>query len=606
MGNLLGKSKSKVRDKGESADDRQTSSAPARLEGLDGTMPGSPGGMQTSASFRESRESPNQDVGTRFSPSRFQKEAGVLPSVASDKVPSLPALPQAAPRPAVRFGEPDPLLQPGKPSALRTDDDDNQEGGELSPKKAPKKIDFVGEQTDGSRLAADLPAVQTEFPEEVKPWLPIFGEHIVKGLTASDWKTREQSILSIVRLLENAQFVQKKDPVLVWKFSCEMLTKILRDKVAPIFFAGLTFFTELVTAYCNILSTKQLQSGTDTIVPLLIHRCGNLNSRIHETSMQAIMHMTGSAKFGCAYIGPFALAPLPKKAQGAGQTGQYCGRLDLIYHLLITFRSTQGLPVEDVFTFSRGALELAEEKVRSAAIKVVAELYRLRRMAGDEINIERYLPGLKPALVQVLEKRFAEVAEEVGHAGNGISDISAVQGVKIYAKNLPPLAGAPMLDSPGGRSGLSSPAGSDMSGGRNRIPAYRGRTPPRSRLGGLEGDTPATPSPPKPRMGFAPRPPSARPVSARLNPNPNFGKPTPSGLKTSSNSNSMAFTVGEEADEQSTRIGSPGRFGSRKKPQTPQTPTSPAYNKVLDDAEEQLIEYILDNSTALDAEHGHR
>lgn len=44
---------------------------------------------------------------------------------------------------------------------------------------------------------------------------------------------------------------------------------------------------------------------------------------------------------------------------------------------------------------------LQPHQVRNAAIKVVAELYRLKRMAGDVLDPQKALGQLKPSLLQV-------------------------------------------------------------------------------------------------------------------------------------------------------------------------------------------------------------
>lgn len=48
-------------------------------------------------------------------------------------------------------------------------------------KRAPKKIDVVGAQTDGRALAADLPAA-IPVPPEAEGWVPVFGDSNVRSL----------------------------------------------------------------------------------------------------------------------------------------------------------------------------------------------------------------------------------------------------------------------------------------------------------------------------------------------------------------------------------------------------------------------------------------
>lgn len=59
-----------------------------------------------------------------------------------------------------------------------------------------------------------------------------------------------------------------------------------RDKVAPIFHASLDLLSELLASFSSMLPKQQLHLGMDPIMPIIVHRCGNLNSRIHESSLQ--------------------------------------------------------------------------------------------------------------------------------------------------------------------------------------------------------------------------------------------------------------------------------------------------------------------------------
>jgi hypothetical protein len=53
-------------------------------------------------------------------------------------------------------------------------------------------------------------------------------------------------------------------------------------------------------------------------------------------------------------------------------------------------------------------------QVRAAAVQLVAEVYRLRKSSGQPFDAERMLgAGVKPALLAVLHKRFAEVDGEI-------------------------------------------------------------------------------------------------------------------------------------------------------------------------------------------------
>ena len=70
---------------------------------------------------------------------------------------------------------PDLTDKPGKPKvqvpATATDDCASPGGG----KRTPKKIDVLGEQTDGAKLAADLKVKAKAIPEEAQQWAQVSG-----------------------------------------------------------------------------------------------------------------------------------------------------------------------------------------------------------------------------------------------------------------------------------------------------------------------------------------------------------------------------------------------------------------------------------------------
>ena len=59
-----------------------------------------------------------------------------------------------------------------------------------------------------------------------------------------------------------------------------------RDKVAPLYHASLELLHEVLGTFSSLLPKETLESGIDMLMPQLVHRCGNLNSRIHEASLQ--------------------------------------------------------------------------------------------------------------------------------------------------------------------------------------------------------------------------------------------------------------------------------------------------------------------------------
>mmetsp|Transcript_7204 Transcript_7204/g.15720 ORF Transcript_7204/g.15720 Transcript_7204/m.15720 type:complete len:559 (-) Transcript_7204:921-2597(-) len=468
-------------------------------------------------------------------------------------------------------------------------------------RRARKKIDVLGSQTDGTKLAADLPAA-TAIPQDTQHWVQVFGEHIVRNFHSNDWKDREQSLTSIQRSLSSSKFLAGKDPSLVYKTTAEMLAKSLRDKVAPLYHASLELVNDLLQSYCTMLPQPTLHSSMDALMPIIIHRCGNLNTRIHESSLQALMGVAAKQNFGCGYVGPFALAALPPRSKDASQVAQMYGRLDLLYSLLSTYKSTKGLAVEDVLVFAKQGLDMPDEKVRQCAIKVVVEVYKLQKMAGAEFEPQKYLGPVKPALMQVLQRRFAEASAELegGAAAGGAApaaagEAAAATGIKVYGKQLPPLAGGrggPLtpLGSSGGTlavtgSGLNSPAATPESGSASP-PVGR---PPRTPGTPPSGPSSRTRTPVRERTRMSSQPSDSPAPASR------------SGAQSTRSPSPATRSVGSSG-EPAENLCVPAHKSMFKRTSKPSSQTSnkdsgasvmSSYNGALDDAEEQLIQYIM-------------
>ena len=91
----------------------------------------------------------------------------------------------------------------------------------------PKKVDVLGQQSDGTKLAADLPAA-TQIPPEAAHWVSVLGESIVRNLHSPDWKTREFGLQAINRSLSNSKWLSERQAINVWRVVTELLDGCLQ------------------------------------------------------------------------------------------------------------------------------------------------------------------------------------------------------------------------------------------------------------------------------------------------------------------------------------------------------------------------------------------
>ncbi|MEW5315540.1 MAG: hypothetical protein WDW38_006961 [Sanguina aurantia] len=528
----------------------------------------------------------------------------------------------------------------------------SQTSGEAPSPRQPIKIDVLGEQSDGKGLAAALPAIVT-IPPEALSWVAVFGEHSVRYLFSGDWKEREQSLAAVIRQLGDRKFQNTTEPSLAFATVMQLLAGALREKIVPVYLMALELFNTVMAVYSSRLRADVLHFAAEALVKQLVHRCGNNNARISECSLQALLVLAAQPNFGVVYLGPFAIAPILKKAaDGTSANAQMVGRLDLVHALLATFNSTRGLSLQDVLLFTRTALDLPDDKVRNTAIKVVAELYRLKRMAGDVLDPQKALGQLKPSLLQVLNRKFAEVDEllrsggvaatwggSTSYDGRPLDDLPATaNGVRVFAKALtPPNANAALahhhfranaalsplsLGGVGPIGGYNSPtlaaqqhltlpnASSASPYGQNSAYANRNSflttvSTQFDETGAAGGNVPRYASPS--RLKF-PQSPSIKGRATNgevslpsLGPKRGPGGESPlrgvnSGMRAS---NSRLNVLSEDGRDLSLGNNSPGVRKFRESLHQDQLRVSYAGSTVLDDTDEGLIEYILNDETLL-------
>ncbi len=125
-----------------------------------------------------------------------------------------------------RCAQPKPSTAPAAPTAYGNEEPASPGAGTPT-RRAPKKIDYVGAQSDGAKLAADLPAA-VQVPDEAMAWIPVLGESVVRSLHSPDWKTREHAIQAVSRSMGNAKWNAERAPEDVWLTVSSLLDKSLK------------------------------------------------------------------------------------------------------------------------------------------------------------------------------------------------------------------------------------------------------------------------------------------------------------------------------------------------------------------------------------------
>ncbi|KAJ9507631.1 hypothetical protein QJQ45_019198 [Haematococcus lacustris] len=333
MGNLLTKkASSKV-----APEPLKPSSAPANLQGLDGVEPGS--------NQRALQQRPLSTPANVSVLASGLGDAQVAEAVQAAKEGLIVETPKPLLVAITENKEPEEAA-PQEPPALEAQPPvpaDTQHSPETASAKQPcaaspngktlpKRIDVIGQQSDGSGLAGCMKAV-IHIPDAVKHWTQVLPERVVRSLHSSDWKDREQGLTSTARTLAtlcsaaaNPGATQQAQGAALQGFhiACEILQIMLREKVVPLFHSSLDLLHKVLAIFAapsssgtsvsqqqpqGLVPATTLREGMVGLVPLLVRRCGNANARINESAMQALLALATCPGLGGLFLGPFLLDP---------------------------------------------------------------------------------------------------------------------------------------------------------------------------------------------------------------------------------------------------------------------------------------------------------
>jgi len=310
---------------------------------------------------------------------------------------------------------------------------------------APAPLDAAALSQTSSHLSAKAAkGGATKAEEKPEPageheWCEIFGEENVVMVQSSTWSERERGLKNLHSLLL-ADTWDNQEASKVWKACCGLLQKCVRDKVAPVYFSSLEVLKILVrNAACSGVSKEAVRDQMNDIAPALVHRAGNLNSRISQASIETLVLLAGEKPMGMQYISPFVMEPVKRTKN---QTTVMSGRLEMLMSLLDRYGLSDkggGLSARQLLYFTRSALEMPDDKVRNLAVQLIVAVY----MANGRQLEMKHFGTLKPALLKMLERKFAEVdAAELGEEGGpgmGCDDADLPPLVGTGASSLPPL-----------------------------------------------------------------------------------------------------------------------------------------------------------------------
>lgn len=257
--------------------------------------------------------------------------------------------------------------------------------------------------------------------------LDAFGFDVLHQLQGKTWDERAQAVQSVrARVVQGALGSAPVDAF--FHAGCSVAVVALKDKVMPVFFDGLDLAKVLLGDFAEKqeLAKGTLAAEVDNVIPIIVAKTSDRNARSIEGTRQALVFLARHSTVGSQQVFSHILTPINNPKEVAAIRG----RLELIGHIIDEFglSKASSLSLSTVMAFVRPHLDATDEKVRRAAVEVTVSCYTLK---GDRTM--KYCANLKPALLKLLEQRFAEVdgGKSCKKASTNTSGLPEVRGTKV-------------------------------------------------------------------------------------------------------------------------------------------------------------------------------
>lgn len=281
----------------------------------------------------------------------------------------------------------------------------------------------------GKPQAVQVTEAATDEAEQVV--LEVFGFDVLHQLQGKTWDERGQAVQAArARVAQGNMGVHPLENF--FHASCCIARVGLKDKVMPVFFDGLDLAKLLLGDFASKqdIDKELLTKEVDAIMPIIVGKTSDRNARSIEGTRQALVFLARQPTVGCQPVMAHILNPITN----AKEVAAIRGRLELISHVIdeFGFSKSSGLALSAVMGFVRPHLDATDEKVRRAAVEVTVSCYSLK---GERTL--KYCSNLKPALMKLLEQRFAEVdsTKNGGKKGSPLPEVRASKAKKGGRQN---------------------------------------------------------------------------------------------------------------------------------------------------------------------------
>jgi centrosomal protein CEP104 len=259
-----------------------------------------------------------------------------------------------------------------------------------------------------------------EGDKECQMLVQLFGEYIARCIYSKTWNLRDAAVQKLgLDLREGAR--GGDDPNQLLHGYAAILRRTVADKNVQVSLSS----GGLIQAVCQVLlengvRRNEAQSALDSLIPLLVDRLGEPNTRIDKTARDALLDFAKCQTVGALFITQYLLKPPKKKTGGTVNARVYTSRLIVLTALASEFGlqpdNRDGVPLESTAQLAMEWYNHRDGEVRENSIKFIATCYShvgLRRIEG-------YLANLRPAQREAFDAEFERMSGG-GQQGHNIT-----------------------------------------------------------------------------------------------------------------------------------------------------------------------------------------
>lgn len=261
-------------------------------------------------------------------------------------------------------------------------------------------------------LAEDEPEELSELARSAFALsVQVFGDRIVAGFMSKKFKCRESALVEVTQRLdvEGAGLdVENVDKLAMVKAAFQLLQEGLNDNREKLTLQVLNLWETLT----NFSVHHQIpQSATSKLIeqnyPALFSKISDTNPRIKQTATDLFVMLSKTYRSPNQTVVSLVLKPSHSQTQPPKQAK---AKVELVARLVNEFgvalipkgkfEKDVGLSVEGIMEVAVSYLNHSNGEVREAAVKLAVDVCRYT----DRSNIEPYLEGVKPMLVETIRQ----------------------------------------------------------------------------------------------------------------------------------------------------------------------------------------------------------